>query len=99
MSRAPNPPQSVPFLSRKPKLVLAVIREGDGARRDPGAIYSTKILEVRVSSADFVRIRRVIGRWRRRRAAVGRSSPRARPGPGRSPAVRGFLEFEQGAGV
>ena len=99
MSREPNPPQPVPFLSRKPKLVLAVIREGDGARRNPGAIDTTKILEVRVSSADFVRIRRAIGRRRRRRAAVGRSSRPARPGPGRSPAARGFLEFEQGAGV
>ena len=99
MSREPNPPQTVPFLSRKPKLVLAVIREGDGARRDLGAIDTTKILEVRVSSADFVRIRRAIGRLRRRRASVGRSSPPARSGPGRSPAAREFLEFEQGAGV
>jgi hypothetical protein len=74
-----------------------VIREDDGARREPGAITTTRIFEVRVSSADFVRIRRAIGRLRRRRAAVGRSSPPARLGP--SPAARGFLEFEQGAGV
>ena len=99
MSREPNPPQPVPFRSRKPELVLAVIREGDGARCDPGAINTTRILEVRLSSADFVRIRRAIGRLRRRRAAVGRSSPPAKPWPGRSPAAWEFLEFEQGAGV
>jgi hypothetical protein len=99
MLREPNPSQPVPFLSREPELVLAVIREDDGARCDPGAITTTRILEVRVSSADFVRIRRAIGRLRRRRAAVGRPSPSAKPGPGRSPAAREFLEFEQGAGV
>ena len=99
MLREPNPSQPVPSLSRKPKLVLAVIREGDGARCDPGAIITTRILEVRVSSADFVRFRRAFGRLRRRRASVGRSSPPAKPRPGRSPAARGFLEFEQGAGV
>ena len=99
MLHEPNLSQPVPLLSRKPELVLAVMREDDGARCDPGAINTTRILEVRLSSADFVRIRRAIGRLRRRRASVGRSSPPARPGPGRSPAARGFLEFEQGAGV
>ena len=99
MSREADPSQPAPFLSREPELVLAVIREDDGARRDPGGITTTRILEVRLSSADFVRIRRAIGRLRRRRASVGRSSPPARPGPGRSPAARGFLEFEQGGGV
>jgi hypothetical protein len=99
MLREPNPSQPVPSLSRKPKLVLTVIREDDGARCDPGGITTTRILEVRLSSADFVRIRRAIGRLRRRRATVGRSSPPRKPGPGRSPAARGFLEFEQGAGV
>src|SRR5262245_454757 len=95
----PNPSQPVPFLPRKPKLDPAVIRKDDGTRGDPGAITTTRILEVRVSSVDFARIRRAIGRLRRRRAAVGRSSPPAKSGPGRSPAAREFLEFEQGAGV
>ena len=99
MLREPNPSQPVPFPSRTPRLVLVVIREDDGARCDPGAINTTRILEVRVSSADFVRIRRAIGRLRRRRASVGRSSPPARPGPRQSPAAWEFLEFEQGAGV
>jgi hypothetical protein len=99
MSREPSPSQPVPSLSRKPKLVRAVIREDDGAHGDPGAITTTRILEVRLSSADFVRIRRAIGRLRRRRDVVGCSSPRAKPGPGRSPGAREFLEFEQGAGV
>jgi hypothetical protein len=99
MSREASPSQPVPSLSREPELVLAVIREDEGARRNPGAITTTRILEVRLSAADFVRIRRAIGRLIRRRAAVGRSSRPARPGPGRSPAAREFLEFEQGAGV
>jgi hypothetical protein len=99
MLHEPNLSQPVPLLSREPELVLAVMREDDGARCDPGAITTTRILEVRLSAADFVRIRRAIGRLRRRRASVGRSSPSAKPGPGRSPAAREFLEFEQGAGV
>jgi len=99
MLREPNPSQPVRFPSRKPRLVLVVIREDDGARCDRGAITTTRILEVRLSSADFVRIRRAVGRVRRHQAAVGRSSPPAEPWPGRSPAAWEFLEFEQGAGV
>jgi hypothetical protein len=75
--------------------VLVVIRKDDGARCDPGAVTTTRILEVRLSAADFVRIRRAIGRVRRRRAAVGRPSPSAKPGMAQSPAAREFLEFEQ----
>jgi hypothetical protein len=99
MLRGPNDSQPVHFLAGQPKLVLTVIRADDGARWDPGDMNATRTLKIRMSSAGFVRIRRALCSLRRRRASVGRPSPPAKPGPGRSQAEREFLEFEQGAGV
>jgi hypothetical protein len=99
MSREPNYSQPVLFLSRGQKLVLAVIPKDDGSRGGPGDINAIKILEVRVSSTDFVRARRTIDGLRRGRASDGRSSPPAKPRTGQSRAAQEFPEFEQGSGV
>jgi hypothetical protein len=99
MLRGPNHFQSIRPVSRGHKLVLAVIWKGDGSRGGPGDFNVTKILEVRVSSADFVRARPTIDRLRRLRASFGRSSPPAKAETGQSREVRVFPEFEHGAGV
>jgi hypothetical protein len=99
MWKEPNDSQPVNFLSGQPKLVRAVIRKDDGSCGGPGDISATMILEVRLSSEDFIRAGRAIDSLTRRPASLGRSSPSAKPGTAQSPAAREFPEFALGAGV